>query len=366
MSGIAVEPRLLQAEDQLSADEILSLEQYVAEGELEPAIVVEDGEEALAAVACQKADAVIHVRFSPAMTRFLKDNYSIEKGSRLIAINNYSEALPKHSDLMEFAQSDAAMSQVHPIIAETVAASPEQLQAVRASMNDAYGRLIDYPRQKETRFIRRATPMQSHKVVDTWEHDHSLQLVDPAELGTDADVVRHTSEKDQQHWQAGDISDLNNQAVKVGMNPWIAYPCALICFFVGGVIGLLLMGYVAENGFWKYTPQDAEPILGVLGLSVISFPAFLLPLLFFGGGRRLIMSAVLMGLALLLLLPFYKLATDVVAMMASYEDVKSETTKAVEGAIPYVFLILIAQIFGGLLTACGLIGFARLFNKSGA
>lgn len=352
--SILVEPRLLQAEGDVSSDEIAAIQSYILEGEYEPAIIVEDGDEALAAVACAKADAIIHVRFSPEMTKFLKDNYQIAVGSRLVSINAYSEAAPAHPDLVMYGREAGRYKQVHPIIAETVAASPEELHEIRESLATDYDVLQERYRDDETRYIRRSQAMQSHKVVDLWDRAQELTLDEAqAEEPVDDSIPQ---------WQTQRATAAAQTSVRL-LDPWAAYPLAALLYFIGGILGVMLFYYVATHGIWHYSVKEIDVVLMYIGIGLIVFPAALLPMLFCGRGRRLLMAGLILALSYVILITIYVFLHDLLMEYKGMPGSNEQAAKDIGEILPYLFLVYAAQVFGGWLAACALIGFARLFNR---
>ena len=341
--SIVVEPRLLQAEGDLSSDEIMAIQTYITDGEYEPALIVDDGEEAMAAVACQKADAVIHVRFSPQMTKFLKDNYQITLGSRLVSINSYSESMPAHPDLAMYGRDAGRYKQVHPIIAETVAASPEELHTIRESLAADYAVLQERYRDDETRYIRRSLAMHSHKVVDLWDSAQDLQL--------DGNAEEELAETPQ--WQTS--SALNSdQGQRHMLDPWLAYPLAVVSYVAGGAAGFFLTRYIEEHGAYYFTAEQVQPIINIIGFGPSSLCAAFVCMFFANKQRRRAM--------MIMSLSFCFLATTVIVVRA-YVMIGDAIAVMGFGYLEMFFVLLMQCVVGWLLASCCM-AFVGLFSRS--
>lgn len=153
-SKLHAHPNLLTIECTINKKRQDQLTHYLYHGICEPSIVVDDGLEAIAVVQCQKLHTQLCVKFSKKMTAFLKENYHIKKGSPLLAVNTYMSEGETAADL----ENAHSFVNVHPIIAETLAASKTEVlkcheelgsqyfQELRASFAQSAGKSSTYPR----------------------------------------------------------------------------------------------------------------------------------------------------------------------------------------------------------------------------
>ena len=168
-SKLKANQRLICIEERIERARQEFLEKCLYDGKCEPCIVIADGSEALAAVACSQMNSYVYVKFSSQMTSFLKQNYGLKKGSHLLAVNTYQNDGANAADLKLLDKSKSAFVNVRPIIAECLADSKDAILDIHQRLSpDCFKNFEALYQQEFTenpKHYRSSIPIQSNVVL---------------------------------------------------------------------------------------------------------------------------------------------------------------------------------------------------------